>query len=284
MKLPLLPPTVRTLTTAESDRLKKTYSSLHNIEGCVTCKGDKKFLWYQDESRSQVAEWECDCVNQWILHRFYLNSGIGLTYQRYSWEDARYVSQQNLEEVIDYLDTSEQFVDMGYGLLLSGTKGTGKSLVAANVGKNLLLRGYGLMHLTFASLIGSLTAGWNDEEDREWFVKRVRNAKVLVIDDIGREHRQRITDKGGVREVPTALSESAIDEVLRHRVASSLPTIITTNLTEEQLRSGYGGNVMSLMAERSKIVEFVGEDFRPRANQRVEKEAKDGIRRPVMLA
>lgn len=284
MELPPLPSTVRPLSTAESDRLKKTYSQLHTIDNCVTCKGTKKFLWYTDESRTATTKWDCDCASQWILHRFYLNSGIGLTYQRYSWTDARYVSGENLEQVVDYMNTADQFVDVGYGLLLSGSKGTGKSLIAASVGKNLLLRGYGLMYLTFASLIGSLTAGWNDEEDREWFVRRVRNAKVLVIDDIGREHRQRITDKGGVREVPTALSESAIDEVLRHRVASSLPTIITTNLTEEQLRSGYGGNVMSLMAERSKVVEFNGEDFRPRANQRVEEEAKAGIRRPVMLA
>jgi DNA replication protein DnaC len=284
MKLPALPPTVRALTNAESDRLKKTYSSLHTIENCLTCRGKKQFLWYTDESRTQTTNWECDCVSQWMLHRFYLNSGIGLTYQRYSWEDARYVNKDNLERVIEYLDSADEFVDVGYGLLLSGAKGTGKSLIAANVGQNLLLRGYGLMYLTFASLIGYLTAGWNDEDDREWFIKRVRNAKVLVIDDIGREHRQRINDKGSIKEVPTALSESAIDEVLRHRVSSSLPTIITTNLTEEQLRSGYGGNVMSLMAERSKVVEFEGQDFRPRANQRVEEEAKSGIRRPVMLA
>lgn len=284
MQLPALPPTVRTLTTAESDRLKKTYSSLYTIDNCVTCKGKKQFVWYTDESRNDTTDWECDCAAQWILHRFYLNSGIGLTYQRYSWTDARYVSSDNLERVIDYLNSAEDFVDAGYGLLLSGMKGTGKSLIAANVGKNLLLRGYGLMYLTFSSLLSSLTAGWNDEEDREWFVKRVRNAKVLVVDDIGREHRQRITDKGGTREVRTTISESAIDEVLRHRVASSLPTIITTNMSEDELRSGYGGNVMSLMAERSKVVEFQGEDFRPRANQRVEQEAKAGLRRPVMLA
>lgn len=285
MKMPPLPPTVKPLTNTQSDRLKSTYSTLHTIDNCLTCKGTNQFLWYTDESRTATEQWDCDCPSQWMLHRFYLNSGIGLMYQRYSWADAKYVSEKNLDEVVLYNNMADRYVDAGYGLLLTGTKGTGKSLVAAQVLKNLLLRGYSGYYTTFASLIGSFTSGWKDDEDRDWFVKSIRNTQVLVVDDIGREHRQRISDQsGGTKQVPTALAESAIDEVLRHRVASSMPTIITTNFTEAELYAGYGGNVMSLMSERSKIVEFQGQDFRPKANKRVEEEMAMGLTRPVMLA
>jgi hypothetical protein len=30
----------------------------------------------------------CDCKEQWILHLWMLNAGIGLAYQRLGWEQA----------------------------------------------------------------------------------------------------------------------------------------------------------------------------------------------------
>ena len=109
---------------------------------------------------------------------------------------------------------------------------------------------------TFSSLIEKFTAGWYDADDRQWFHRRIKNTGVLVIDDIGREMKRSVN-----------LPESTFDEVLRHRIAAGKPTIVTTNCTLDQLHTGYGGNVMSLLTERSTSYEFTGSDFRGRSKE-----------------
>jgi len=73
-----------------------------------------------------------------------------------------------------------------------------------------------------------------------------------------------------------------MDEVLRHRVANSLPTIITTNLSMDDLTRNYGSNVMSLLHERSTTYRFTGDDFRDQARYRLDDEVRQGLTRPVV--
>src|SRR5690606_38450368 len=110
--------------------------------------------------------------------------------------------------------------------------------------------------------------------EKAWFHRRIKNADVLVMDDVGREHQGRTR---------SGLPESTFDEVLRHRVAAGTPTIITTNLDMQALQEGYGGNVMSLLHERSTTYRFTGADFRDTARVRLVDEVEMGLTRPVVL-
>lgn len=281
--LPPLPPAVRVLTTEESDRLKREDPTLpKSPEQCVTCRGTKSFRWW-NEDRTEVEDWECDCRAQWILNRFFANAGLGLTYQRYSFADLHHIQTEPLEKVLKYLDNSFQYVNSGYGLILTGRHGTGKTLLASLALKHLLAEGHDGYFTFFSSAIRMFTDGWDDKTQREWFTRRIRNTKVLVIDEIGGEHKQRVVrDKETVR-VSTSIAESFIDDLLRHRVASSRPTIFTTNLTKDELHKGYGQGVLSLLAERSMFAEFNAEDYREQARQNLDREMELGLTRPVVV-
>lgn len=275
-ELPPLPRGIRTLTDVESERLRERFPTLPSSpDQCVTCYGAGSFRFYGPERHTvdNVAEHKCSCVDQWILHRYLLNSNIGLSYQRLCWHDV-HVEDGARAKVWDYLEHSRAYVGAGCGLILFGEVGTGKTLLATLLLKGLLAEGYDGYFTTFSEMIDTYTGGWYDAEERKWFHRRIKNAQVLVLDDIGREWQGRKKQH---------LPESTFDEVLRHRVAGSLPTIITTNKSLDDLAVGYGGNVMSLLHERSTTYQFVGEDFRDQARLRLDDEVRAGIVRPVML-
>ena len=87
------PRTAWLLEDPDSSRLRRQRPSLwaDPIKSCMTCRfektGEKSFLWWNDE-RTEIVTWECNCVAQWIMHRYTLLHGIDTSYQRLGWMDA----------------------------------------------------------------------------------------------------------------------------------------------------------------------------------------------------
>jgi DNA replication protein DnaC len=261
---------IRTLSDEETDRLKKRYSDLQmSLNSCRTCRGSKKYRAYDGDT---VAEFECDCVTQFKLHRLLLHSGIELNYQRLSWTDCVGVNDDVLKEVLDYAQNANVYVNAGMGLLLHGDRGTGKTLLITLLLKMLLGNGFDVHFVTFQELIDMYTQTWRDPGEKAWFDRRLRNAGVLAIDDIGREYKGRLE-----------LVESMFDHIIRARVGSARPTLLTTNKTLEELRALYQSNVMSLLEESTIKLYFSGEDYRPKLNGRRVEEVRQGIVRPIVL-
>lgn len=188
-------------------------------------------------------------------------------------------------EMVDtYLANMDAMLARGLGLLLhGGIQGTGKSLMAILTLKGILAKGHDCYFTTFSGLIERLMSGWDSKEQKAWFHSRIRNATVLVVDDVGREMKQRRMTSDGMKDYNTATSEFAIESVLRHRVANALPTIVTTNLSVDQLRDSYGQHFRSLMGEAMLQVAFRGTDWRSSSAQRLWQEAQSGLMRPVVL-
>lgn len=281
MKLPPNPPAIRTLRDEELTRLKGLYPDLpHSLKGCKTCRGTGTFQWKDPSYETgpglppwRAIEWECNCVEQFVLHRYLLNAGVELSYQRLSWVDAAGAEQGAQDVVLEYVDHADQYAGMGLGLMLHGRRGTGKTMLTTLLLKMLLAKGLDAYFVTFQDLIDIYVSGWRNETERAWFDRRIRNAGVLGIDDVGRENKARVE-----------MVESMFDHVIRPRVAAARPTIITTNKSLDELRSLYRGNVMSLLTESCIEYEFSGEDYRETAKVNRIAEARGGLTRPLTLA
>lgn len=291
--MPPLPKGITTLINAESERLDRKYPDLPaDPRQCLTCGGAECFRWWdryvpdRDPANPDVVVYNCPCVDQWILNRYLLYHGIEVFYQRLGWDDLTDAEPAAVEAVQGYLADLDRNKQAGIGFILHGGIGTGKSLLATLIAKHALAEGYDAHFTTFSGMLAALTAGWTDADDRDWFAKRIRNAGILVLDDIGREHKQRNYSKseGRLMDNTMALSESSVDELLRHRVAAAKPTILTTNLDIDMLEAHYGSNVMSLLKECSASYRFQGNDFRPRARDRRLDEVEAGLTRPVVTA
>lgn len=272
--LPPLPPTMPVLRDPDFHRLQRQYPGLWSDpfeQPCITCRGERTFKSRQD---GEIVEFECRCLDQWKLHLLLLHCGIGLNYQQASWDDLdRQVPGSVVNGVLAYSQDAHMYMPRGMGMILHGENGTGKTYLATLLLKDLIRAGYDGYFTQFNEMVDSYTRGWRDSEEEEWFIRRVVNAEVLVIDDIGKESKGRENVIG-----------SLFDRVIRSRSAALKPTIITTNYTQEEVQTGYGGSVMSLLGGSSDFTEVTGGDFRlTKLKERMKADIRDGITRPVTL-
>lgn len=251
--------TTRFISDSTSEYLSKKVSQYDEIvkRGCPSCPGP-------------YAENSCgDCKAQLQLYKHYLASGIGLTYQRLSWDDY-HGDEKALEAAIIYLNKHTDMVRAGFGMLLHGDYGTGKTLLTVLVAKELVRLGYSVYFATFSQMVDEFTRGWGDTSEKIRFENKVVKSDAFFLDDIGKEFRTK-----------TNLSESTFDHVLRQRALDSRPTFITTNMNMGELKSGYGAAIFSLLTERMIDHHVVGQDYRPLARERAVEEINKSVFRSI---
>lgn len=283
LKLPDNPKGIRVLQTVESDRLKLNFPDRKKLppswKECITCKGERQFKWYNPNAygdADRFGMYECNCIQQWVMHRYFLYNGVGLNLQRIGWMHC--VADQSARKLVqDYLQDGnlDWNMERGTGLYLYGPRGTGKSLMASLFLRRTLSLGYSGHWTTFIEMREAYTNAWKDKDKATWFNLKIRGTGVLVIDDPGREMKT-----GNSVE----LSRTVLDDVIRHRMAGGLPTVITSNETPESFRQLYGGNVDSLITERMIPVHVPGEDYRPRMRPDDVFEREQGLTRPIVIA
>lgn len=273
-----MPAACAPLSNEDFERLKAARPRLWDEPKtqCLTClkREGNTYRWYNRHPNGgddEIVTFECDCRAQWLMHLWFLNAGIGLNYQRLGWDDVSAVPLPVTEQVMAYAADAARHVAAGRNLVLwSPSAGTGKTLLLSLLAKALMVEATQVHFSQFNEIIDLFTSSWRDEAERAQWNRRVRNADVLAIDDLGKENKGRID-----------MVETMVDQIIRARVADCAPTIITTNLTPEQMQQGYGGYVMSLLSEQADFIEVPGTDYRPRRRELSREEARQGLTRPI---
>jgi len=249
----------RFISDATSEYLSSKVSQYDVIvkHGCPSCDGPNS------------ADNCGNCRAQLQLYKHYLASGIGLSYQRLDWSDY-HGDQDALKTAMMYLQRHRDMVKVGFGLLLHGEYGTGKTLLSVLIAKELVKLGYNVYFATFSQMVDEFTRGWGNASEKVRFESKVVKSDVFFLDDIGKEFQAK-----------NNLSESTFDHVMRQRALDSRPTFITTNMNMSELKSGYGGAIFSLLTERMIDHHVVGQDYRPIARERSLSEISNSIFRSI---
>ncbi len=116
-------------------------------------------------------------------------------------------------------------------LLLTGSYGCGKTHLAAAVVNEQLKRGSAALFVVVPDLLDHLRAGIGNDDGVEERLVAVRDAPLLVLDDLG-------------AEAATPWANEKLYRILNHRYNAGLPTVITTNddldALDDRLRSRLG--------------------------------------------
>lgn len=156
-----------------------------------------------------------------------------------------------VEKVENYLAGWEENRDAGKGLYLCGDVGTGKTHLAVAVMNELMTKKrVPSLFVTVPELLDNLRGAYNDPgRDLDEWMAAVKNADLLVLDDLGSE---RVTE--WVRE--------RVFVVVNHRYREVLPTIFTSNIGPKDLAAQLGERTASRIISMCDWISLEGEDYR----------------------
>ena len=130
-------------------------------------------------------------------------------------------NERNLKLCRRYAMKFAQMVEKDQGLIFWGSVGTGKSFAAACIANYLLDRKVPVVMTSFVKLLEVFQSGRDEETS---ILNRLGYAKLVIFDDLGAE-----------RGTDYALEK--VYNIVDSRYRKSLPMILTTNLTIEDMKS-----------------------------------------------
>ena len=225
---------------------------LEPIYDCPACK-DTGYIESKDGLRQK-----CHCFRKQELDILYEQSHIrdmiasenfsNLSYEYYQGEDLlRFKNCVNLCR-----NFVQNFKQDYHNLFFYGTVGTGKSFLSGCVASELLKNGYSVIYFSSSGLFDTLARYSFDIKAKETlsgFYEDLYNCDLLIIDDLGTE----MTNTFVASQLFSCLNE-------RHLRKNS--TIISTNLSLEELRDRYSDRVFSRITSHYDLCKLSGPDIR----------------------
>ena len=176
-------------------------------------------------------------------------------YSDQPWEGKR-SPRENMKRVVTVCEGfARRFPDYPlHNLLLSGGTGLGKTFLSGCIAREVSGRGYSVVYDTAISLFSTFEAkkfsrDLGQERQARDDIRRYLNCDLLILDDLG-------------SELTTPLAQSTLYEVVNSRLQGGKHTIISTNLSMEQIGARYTPQVVSRLAGAYQELTFYGDDIR----------------------
>lgn len=151
------------------------------------------------------------------------------------------------EKIRNYIDSLEENISEGRGLLITGPYGSGKTGSSVIIMKYVLNLG-GTALMVSSDDIMQTAIEDQDFDDRYTMWERMSMVDLFVMDDLGGEH---------VKE----FGKSKIEKIVRNRYNCKRATIVTSNLMLEELAEQYQG-LMQVLTSQSAHISLGDHDWR----------------------
>lgn len=201
---------------------------------------------------------KCHCFKQAMITLLYEQSNIqemlrtenfhSLSYEYYEGED--------LSRFKNAVKTCQNFIKNFnsdyHNLFFYGTVGTGKSFLSGCVAKELIESGHSVIYFSATGLFDLLSKNSFDYKNRDELrdtYADLYQCDLLIIDDLG-------------TELTNQFVTSQLFALLNERHMGKKATIISTNLSLEELRNRYSDRIFSRITSNYEICKLSGQDIR----------------------
>ncbi len=203
----------------------------------------------------------CSCMRELIRLESIKASGMGKLIEKQSFENFDIEWYKSSEDEYEHmkkvyaqlLGFSEKFNEsIGKTYLLMGKTGTGKTHLSTAVAKKIIERGFSVLYDSFQNIISDFETDHfkNAYGQHELLGEKYLTVDLLIIDDLGTEFTSQFT-------------RSVLYNIVNTRQNKGLSTIISTNLTPEELSAKYEDRIFSrLTGTQTKVLQFRGRDRR----------------------
>lgn len=215
-----------------------------------------------------VGREKCQCFKQAIVDLLYAQSNIKRAIEienfstfSFDYYDKNYIDEttklspyDNMKKVVrECLAFIKNFNDSSSNLLIYGNPGVGKTFLTNCIARELLNTAHTVLYLTAFQLFSILEKNTfekskEDYETSEQF-NGIMNCDLLIIDDLG-------------TELNSGFVSSQLYLIINERYLSRKSTIISTNLSLDDMKRLYNERVFSRITSNYKLLKIVGDDIR----------------------
>ena len=160
--------------------------------------------------------------------------------------------RKRMEDIYNFCrHYAETFTSKSPNIFLLGKTGLGKTHLSLAIAKKVAEHGYTAAYgslLNYLRIIENEQFGRSENSETDT-MQTLINADLLVLDDLGSEFM-------------TKFSESAIYNMINSRINLGLPTIISSNLSMDELQKSYNDRIISRIFGVFDTLLFVGDDIR----------------------
>jgi DNA replication protein DnaC len=202
----------------------------------------------------------CRCLKELLILKNVESSGMGKLIERQSFDnfDLEWYSddEENYKRMKNNLTIARGYADnfpaRGGNLLLIGNTGTGKTHVSTAIAKTVISQGFEVLYDSSQNIVNEFEndrfrSGYGQHESAS---RKYMECDLLIIDDLG-------------TEFVNSFTVSCLYNLLNTRQNRGLSTIISTNLSAEELAGKYEGRIYSrIIGCDYRVLFFKGRDHR----------------------
>lgn len=209
----------------------------------------------------------CSCLNQSLINVAYEQSNLKsiLEYENFDTFDFGYYDDEIDEQVgrsplknMQHLYSTcvhyvAKFDDTFQNILFHGNTGLGKTFLCNCIAKDLLDQGKTVLYLPAVQLFQLFENARFHRSDMEDSSKEMLDilltVELLIIDDLG-------------TEFVTSFTGPELFNTLNTRILNKKSTIVSTNLSPEELKEQYSDRIVSRIFGNYELLPVFGEDIR----------------------
>ena len=133
-------------------------------------------------------------------------------------------------------------------IIMFGRTGLGKTHLSLAIANEVLKKGYNVLYDSSLNYLNQIEREHFGKSDGDT-LSQLLSAELLILDDLG-------------SEFTTQFYTSTIYNIINTRINRSLPTIISTNLDQDEMLKRYDERIASRLFTMYKSFELVGKDIR----------------------
>ncbi len=201
----------------------------------------------------------CDCCREMLRLEGFRRSGLGAQIDRQTFDNFSLDYYRSSEEDYRRMETNlrvarefaEHFAPGKENLLMMGGTGLGKTHLSTAIARKVIESGHDVVYESVLTVFADFEYdrfrnSYSAEPGR---AERYMNAELLILDDLGSEFGNQFT-------------VSCLYQLINTREVKGLSTIVSTNLTPQEMMERYDGRLTSRFFGNYRILQFVGSDIR----------------------
>ena len=203
---------------------------------------------------------KCQCFKQRIIDEMYQQSNLReiLNAENFSTLSYQYYDQENMEKMQIAIETCKKFTenfDKSFeNILLCGTVGIGKTFLSNCIAKEILDQGHSVLYLSAFQLFdlmakNSFSGNAHQEDMVAKQYPHIFESDLLIIDDLG-------------TELANSFTMTGFFLVINERILRKKSTIISTNLSPEEILTTYTERCASRIISNYTMLKLSGSDIR----------------------